>query len=128
MANKTQNIQRTLHYLAKKLKPYQTLINLITLAALLSFIWLITQPFEAKSEEKLFIAALIFVWSLLINLLIFAFLAPPSIEKKNASFLTRWRYRINKAYYYLLTLIFTFAVIASLFISYRLIKFGYIAN
>lgn len=118
-----RKLQTKLHYIATTLKPFQLLIHALLIIGLSVFFWLVTLN-NINYEHYLFGSALVIIWALLINLVIFGFAKLPSQSDKNTGIIAKLRFKLFSVYLLLLTVIFIIALLATLFISYRLLNLG----
>ncbi|NMP30102.1 hypothetical protein HII17_00885 [Thalassotalea sp. M1531] len=112
----------TLHQVAGKLFRFRQLIGIAGGVALISFVVLLmlNQP-----QSYLFLSALVMIWCLLLTLLIHSFVQIPPPLSAKASLFSRIRFKLYKIVMNLLLVFFILASLATLFMTFRLLSFGF---
>ena len=112
--------------IANKLARFQRLFILIASASFCGFIGLLFFAEQGTTEQYLFANALLLTWSLLILLLTYAFKRLPVPPLTTANWLKRLSYRLKSGLLQLLAIACSLLLCAAIFISVRLINFGFL--
>ena len=113
-----------LHQLAKRLYPLRSAAYLMAFIALAIFLGF---SFSGQNKDQVwqFASALLLMWSLMLALFIYSFSSQIGASPSNAGLFTRLRLWLLGMIQKLIMWLFFIALLASIFMTFRLLSYGF---
>ena len=108
--------------LAIKFQGFKLLVNFLLMTSLITFLFITFSDYAIASDDTYLIPSFsLLIWSLLACSFLYTFPFVPNIPGKEVNFFKRFKIRLLRVYYYLISFIALIASLAVLIMSFRFI-------